>query len=296
MREFTYADIKDAWRRTPRLIPACIAAFLVAAFLWLNLVTPKFTGEMVIGPVSRHGVAARGIRLPLQAANDEKIRDLPSELADDETLSDFARVMQLLTSPEIAAALLADKNLAIEEKLLPHHGVKHALKTAIWWIAGQRVGNGNDATTLSHVLAHDLHIEPVGRSAMRRITLRHPDRAFAMRFLNALYHTADSHLRLQAQQRTAAETDYLRHALQSVTQNDQRRALGDLLAAQEQIRLLLSVDLPFAADQIEQAHAPQVADWPNVGLTLFLALCLGIFVGVSALYAQAVRAWLNASA
>lgn len=261
--DFTYRDLKESWKRHIFLVPIWVAGTVILAFLWLNLATPRYTAETVIGPTSRKGGAARGIRLEFQDLAQERIRNSPNETSDDETLSDFARAMQLLLSPEIAAILLQDQTLATESQLF---SVGNPLKRFIWMLAGQRLNARPDAATLSDILKHELHIEHVGRSAMRKLWLRHPDRDFVVKFLDAL---------------------------ERVTQSDQRRALADLLAAQEQTLLLLSVDLPFAADQIEKAQAPSTPDWPNIGLTLFMALALGLFLGFYTLYALAVQEWLK---
>jgi len=291
--DFSYQDMRDGFRRYKILVPLCVILSLVLAFIWLNNVMPQYTGEMILGPTSQSGVAARGIRLPFQQVNEEKFRASPNETSDEETLSDFARVMQLLTSPEIAAELLANRELHVRENLFPAKGVTHRAKKFLWRLAGQQVNESSDATALAALLTHKLHIDTVGRSAMRRVTLRHTDRAFAIALLNELYKATDRHLREQAASRTASETAYLRIALARVTQNDQRKSLTDLLAAQEQINLLLSVDLPFAADQIQQATAPASPDWPPVGVVLFLSLCAGLFIGLSSIYALSVRSWLK---
>jgi uncharacterized protein involved in exopolysaccharide biosynthesis len=291
MAAFSYNDFFSTAKKHPWLIPISVGAALVLAFLWLNITTPQYTGEMVLGPTSQNGVAARGARLPLEDVQNEKIHITPAEITADETLSDFSREIQLLSSPEIAARLLKDKNLGVEQHLLSSHGFCHGLKLLLWRLAGQSLNADNDPATLAGLLARDVQIDTIGRSAMRKITFRNKDRQFAIDFLNALYKASDAQLRAQGETRTVSEIAYLRVALDHVTLADQRKAMLDLLAEQEQTQLLISVDLPFAADQIQAATAPSNPDWPPVGLVLLFAFCLGLFAGFSIVYALAVREW-----
>ena len=291
MMAFSYSDFFRTARKYRWLIPAATGISFLLALLWLNITTPKYTGEMILGPTSQTGVAARGIRLPLEDAQNEKIRTSPAEITADETLSDFSRAIQLLTSPEVATRLLANKKLALDKHFAASHGVGHAVKSVLWRLAGQSLHAQNDASSLSAKLTRDIHIDTIGRSAMRRVTFRSPDHDFAIQLLNAIYKASDTQLRNQAQERTTAEIAYLRVSLDHVNLMDQRKALLDLLAAQEQTQLLIAVDLPFAADQIQAATAPNNPDWPPVGLVLLFAICFGMFTGFSILYALAVREW-----
>src|SRR5690606_40592650 len=56
----------------------------------------------IVGPTAREGAAARSTRLPASFQDDDTVSLSLIERSDDETLSDFARFMQLLTTPEIA--------------------------------------------------------------------------------------------------------------------------------------------------------------------------------------------------
>jgi uncharacterized protein involved in exopolysaccharide biosynthesis len=291
MAAFSYSDFFSTAKKHQWLIPISVVITLVLAFLWLNIVTPQYTAEMILGPTSQNGVAARGARLPLENVQNEKIRTTPAEMTADETLSDFSRIIQLLSSPEIATRLLQDKKLAVQQHLLSSHGMGHGLKILLWRLAGQSLNPDDDPANLAELLTRDVQIDTIGRSAMRRVTFRNKDRDFALDLLNALYKAGDAQLRAQGQTRTTSEIAYLRVALDHVTLADQRKALLDLLAEQEQTQLLISVDLPFAADQIQAATAPSNPDWPPVGLVLLFAFFLGAFAGFSILYALAVREW-----
>lgn len=291
MTAFGYAHLFAAARRWRWVVPGCVLAAVVFCFILLNILTPRYTAEMILGPTAHTGVAGRGIRLPVEQVLEEKIRHNPAEINHNETLSDFARVIQLLTSPEVARQLLVDDTLAIEENLLSGKGFFHGVKQGMWRLAGQRLETAPGPVVLSQLLKRRVTVDTVGISAMRRVTFRHHDRQFATALLEAMYTAADTHLRLQAQERAMTEIAYLRAALDRVSQADQRKALLDVLATQEQARLLLAVNLPFAADPIQGASAPVNPDWPDVGLVLFFAVCLGLFAGVSAIYALAVREW-----
>ena len=291
MAAFSYDDFFASAKRHKKIIPLSIVITLILAFLYLNVTTPQYTGEMILGPTAQNGVAARGARLPLENIQNEKIRMNSAEMAADETLSDFSRSVQLLTSAEIAKRLLQNDQLQLKQNLMSSHGLMHKLKSLLWRLAGQSLQPDDDATALAGTLTQRVHIDTIGRSAMRKITFRHPNRDFTIQLLNALYKASDAQLRESAQVRTTAEIAYLRVALDHVTLADQRKALLDLLVEQEQTQLLIAVDLPFAADRIQSATAPTNPDWPPVGLVLFFAFCLGAFTGFSILYAAAFHEW-----
>lgn len=292
MDGFSYHHLRHALKRHRRVIPACVTAMLVLALLWLNLTTPQYSTRMILSPVNKDNVATMGLRLSARKALDATT----SGVTENESLSDFARAVQLLTSPEIARQMLRDDTLDIKQHLLATPGIGFSLRRILWRLAGQSLEPTQDAVALSDVLDRDLRIDAIGRSPMRLITLRHADRDFAIAFLNKLYHVTDTHLRLLARKRSQAESAYLQAALENVTLHQQRKIMTQLLAAQQQTAILLAANLPFAAEQLQPAQAPHNPDWPMVGLTLLAAVFLGLFIAVSVLYLLAIRQWLSRSA
>ena len=296
----TYVDLMRMIKRRWFLVAVITALFVLIAIIVLQLSPRLYTTQMIVGPTASDGVAGRGNRLTLQSTDSPLYRGAPVELDKDESLSDFSRFIELITSQEITRRVIRhhpSDSLSILQKLFadqwdaetqswrPPGGVISRLKRAMNWLGrGGKTWVPPSARAATQVLDRNLLIEPVGTSAMRRIVYRHSDRQFGIDLLNALYDAADEHLRDQAKRRTRAEIDYIQRALQNVTFSEHRRALANLLAAQEQTQMMISVDLPFAADQIESAHAPELPDWPPVIPVIIVAFFAGLLIAISVVY------------
>lgn len=288
MTQDPYAIVKQVCKARPWTVPLCMIVFFLMTLLWLRISTPLYTAEMVVGPTARSGVAGRGIRLPQQMQQNERIRPVPAELSDKETLSDYARFLELLHAPITAEALLKNADLKLSDHLNAKRG---GLRRMLRSLAGYETPSEWDASDLAAYLNKRVTVEAVGYSPMRLVRFRHKDRDFAVNLLDALYASADASLRTQARIRTEAEIAYLQDALQRVTLSDQRNALADMLESQEQTRMMIGVDLPFAADRIETAHASVAPDYPSAEMALVLSLVLGAFFGAGLLYLQFARQW-----
>jgi uncharacterized protein involved in exopolysaccharide biosynthesis len=127
-----------------------------------------------------------------------------------------------------------------------------------------------------------LRIRVIGSTAMRELQLHYPDRGFGLTLLYAMHQAADNVLREEAARRSAAISDYLEKQLQNVRMQEHRAVLSELLASQERIRILVAVDLPYAADIIEPPTAPLQPDVPAPWPIVILGSLLGIFM--TALY------------
>lgn len=285
--------VRAGWR----LVAACALAALLLALAGLRLVPAEHTASMVVGPTARTGVAAMGPRMPVHGADGAF--GLAEPGSGDEALSDFARFLQLLGSVPVAARLMADP--ALEQRLFPERwdagsgrwtapsGAAPTLKRLLLGLAGREDWVEPDAEALATRLRRALLVSPVGTGPMRRLTLRHADRAFALELLGRLAAAADAHLRGEAMRRSAAQVAHVRAKLATVTQADHRRPLVDLLAEQERVSLLIEVDLPFAADPIEPPSAARLPDWPDPLVVLPTALVGGLMLGVVLVTLRAAR-------
>jgi uncharacterized protein involved in exopolysaccharide biosynthesis len=93
-----------------------------------------------------------------------------------------------------------------------------------------------------------------------------------------MHNAADNVLREEAARRSAAISDYIEKQLPTVNLQEHREILSEILASQERIRILVAVDLPYAADIVEaptaglQPDSPQ--PWPIIifgGVVGFMA-------------------------
>ncbi|WP_119677589.1 hypothetical protein [Indioceanicola profundi] len=242
-----------------------------AALLAVRLAQPQFTAQMVVGPIARIGPAAMGPKLPTLSGGAG--RSITEPGPGDEALSDFARFLRLLGSVPVAQRLAGNGSLmpgifhrswdAGTGSWKPPGGLVPAARRLLLWLAGRTGWVPPDAQALSEHLRTNLVVEALGGGPMQRISYRHQDRALAMAVVAGVHAAADRALRAEAARRVLAEIEYVRARLTEVTHTEHRRALVALLAEQERLRMMIDVDLPFAADAIETVTAPVLPDWPD---------------------------------
>ncbi|TWA76049.1 hypothetical protein FBZ83_12037 [Azospirillum brasilense] len=261
---------------------------VVASVTSLRLVVPQYTAVMVIGPTARVGAAAMGARLPVLIGR-EAAAAASEPGPGDEILSDFARYLQLFTSIPVAERMMADPLLLRglfpdrwDEEAggwRPAPGAMASAKRLFLALVGRSDWVEPDAERVASALRDRLTVDMVGSGPMRRLRLRHADRAMALRILSAAAQATDAHLRAEASRRSAAQIAHARARLAGITVAEHRRALADLLSEQERIAMMIEVDLPLAADAIEPPAAAQRPDWPNPVTVVPFAALAGLVAG-----------------
>ncbi|MEI6559251.1 MAG: hypothetical protein WCO00_12670 [Rhodospirillaceae bacterium] len=286
-----------------RLVPLLAAAATLLAILALRALPPEHTASMVVGPIARTGASAMGARAPVAMRADMPLSVL--EFGNgDEMLSDFARFVELLTSPAVAARLMIEPGLL--PRLFPERwdaaggrwhtpgGLAGGLRGLLLALAGREDWSVPDSDLVAQHLRRAIIVQSLGSTPMRRISYRDSDRGFAVRLLERLTAAADAQLREEAARRASAEIGYIRARLAAAQAADARKALVELLGDQERVAMMIGVDLPFAADPIEPASASHQADWPNPLIVLPLAATAGAGLGLFLIFAR--RAWREPAA
>jgi len=255
---------------------------LAVAALWL--VTPAYTATMVIGPTARVGSAAMGARVPTLNGRDSAGVAEPG--AGDESLSDFARYLELFGSgpvadrlaadPAVLRALFAERWDAETERWRPQPGLFPTVKRALLAMVGREDWVEPDGDRVARALRDRLVVDMLRSGPMRRITFRHSDRTIAIELLGRIAAATDAHLRAEAARRSAAQIAHIKLRLGAVTVAEHRQALSDLLLDQERVAMMIGVDLPFAADMIQPPTAATLPDWPNPAVVIPLAGLVGL--------------------
>ncbi len=226
-------SLASSWRLVPAL---ALAATLLAA-LALRVLPSEHTASMVVGPIARTGASAMGARTPVAMRADMPLSVL--EFGNgDETLSDFARFVELLTSPTVAVRLMAEPGLL--PRLFPERwdaasgrwrtpgGLSGWLRGLMLGLAGRADWSVPDADIVAQHLRRAIIVQSLGTTPMRRISIRDSDRAFAVKLLQRLTAAADGRLREEAIRRANAEIDYIRARLAVTQSADSRKALVEL--------------------------------------------------------------------
>lgn len=258
------------------------ALALAVAALWV--VTPVYTAAMVIGPTARIGSAAMGARVPTLNGRDSAGVAEPG--AGDESLSDFARYLELFGSgpvadrlaadPAILRALFAERWDVEAGRWRPPSGLLATVKRALLAMVGREDWVEPDGDRVARALRDRLVVDMLRSGPMRRITFRHSDRATALELLGRIAAATDAHLRSEAARRSAAQIAHIKLRLGAVTVAEHRQALSDLLLDQERVAMMIGVDLPFAADMIQPPTAAALPDWPNPAVVIPLAGLVGL--------------------
>lgn len=269
------------WHARRRLLGGAMLGFLIGCMIILA-VKPEYTVRMIVGPVSANGPAGMGT----PAARIQELRRENFTDNGAETLTDYDRYLQLLTSPAMAEILI--RNVPeILPVLFPERWNAREKK---WFLPlyawpGElfnraRGGAAWQAPTpeeLANKLDNMLQMRVIGTTPMRELRLRYHDRGFGQTLLFAMHQAADNVLREEAARRSASIVEYIEKQLQVVKLQEHRQVLSELLAAQERIKILVAVDLPYAADVVQPPSAPSQPDTPQPWPILVFGFILGLF-------------------
>ncbi len=280
--------LRDLFLRVWRgkwIIVATIAVVVGLVTLWLKIAEPAYTARMVIAPAGEAGGGTMGgLSQYLGLASLAGI-DLPSE----QNLSAFDQFAELAKSVTVAERL-QDKYGVLEIVFEESWDAQNKRWQAPQGIVGRVLGRvraffGLPAWTppsskaLAEYLKEELRLTPVGATAMHVLEFDHKDPKFAVQFLRWIHREDDELIREQAQERTSRQLAYIESKLATVTVAEQRLSLVELLSAQEKRMMMITVDLPFAAQIIEPPVASQAPTFPKPFLALALAIAGGLFVG-----------------
>ena len=272
-----YARLQRLWW----LVAVCVVTSMMLAILCLRAIPAQHTASMVIGPTARTGQVGRGVRITAEAS----AAFASAERREGEILSDFDRFLHLMTAPGGAARQMVDSDLLTilfeqewndqAQRWHPPATTGQKIRGVIGHIVGRESWAPPDAERISRRLKREIDISMVGETAMRRISFRHKDPAFAKALLLTLYASTDAIMRAEAERRSSAEIAFLEDRLSSLSHQGQRSALADMLESETTARMMLAVNLPVAADLVESPTAPNVPDWPDPLVVLMLFSFVG---------------------
>lgn len=263
MSDPTLIDLlRDVWRaRMAMVVGAGLAA--LCALVFISVSVPHHRASMMIAPAERAGRA--DIKALLPDNPSFALQYLVNTLGSPDH-GDFMRFEQSLRGAVVSGRLMTDEDL--------RRGVMRGGRFV--FSPSPRL---DSAAHLSEWMMRHVRIETVGHAPIRRISVDHPDPAFAVALLERLYTETDRMIRADLGERTRARADHLRRTLDDVRHPDHRRALLSLLMEQEHILMIAAMDEPFAAVMIEPPVVAPRTVWPRRGLTFALFIVAGMFVG-----------------
>lgn len=239
--EATLGDfLGDVWAAKLFVFLGALAG-LGAALLFLTLAIPHYRAVMIVGPVMAEGDS------------------MAEPLA-------FARFETILRGPAVAAAL--------RQRPAVMDGIAHARR---WqFAASPRTEKAADVT---EYLGDAVRIEPVGGTPLRRVSYDHPDPVFAVALLRDLYGATDGIIHADSRTLAGGRAAQLEKTLARTRNPEHRRALTEELMREEQKKMILTIDQPFAAQLAEAPAAGPRPYWPRVTLVVPVMVLLGMFAG-----------------
>ena len=223
---------------------------------FMALAVPHQGAKMVLAPASPMNMAAA---LPA----GEKRAVAATNITNDMSFTRFEASYKgsavaglLLRDPEITAGLAQDKAFQFS-------------KTEESW----------NPEKLASYIARRVQIDPVGETSLRTFTYLHPDTTFGVMFLQRLHNITDGLIRHGLRKDVNERIAYLNDALSETMNPDHRRAMTDLLMEQERLKMLVSIDQPYAASVVVPAAPAVKALWPDPMLVYSAFIVVGGFLG-----------------
>ncbi len=263
-REKTMEDVWGDVLRTKWFIILGAFIGLVFAALIGFLSVPQYKAVMLVGPAN----PMNGAEVSSLLANDNlfALRHLVQRVGGANA-SDFLRFENIYYGPSIAAQLLEDEN------------IRKGLAQDIRFRFPQSRTERFSPALLSEYLEKRVALEPVRGSALRRFVYWHRNPAFSAYLLGRIHDLTDRHIRSDIREEATQRVQYLRGAIDDTHNPEHRRALTTLLMEQERLRMLVSIDQPYAASVIEPATTEAKPGWPDYYLLFPVCMLLFAFMG-----------------
>jgi uncharacterized protein involved in exopolysaccharide biosynthesis len=215
-------------------------------------------------------------------------------------VSSFSIFTTLLTSTETAARLEQEHHLLAQlfadrwdpttKTWRTQTGPVATLKSAVKNVLSMPSRNPG-VRDLADVLSSTVTVADIGRTGLKRISVRYPDPQFALTLLRMISSEADAVVREQEQQRTRAYISFLEAQLNRVTLNEQRQALVQILATQERDQMLSSVGMPFSFKLVEQPRVLPDPVLPTPVRNVILAAVWGTLLGLLLVLIRLMLFW-----
>jgi hypothetical protein len=232
---------------------------LAAAVLFLFVAVPHYRAEMTVAPAA-----------PMQSV--QKISEGLSYTGQNVTAAEnkqdqnFQQFQAVARGATLSTLLL--RNSAMEMGLNADRSFRFGAQAQAW-----------SPESLAEYIARNVKFLPVGETDLRVMRYMHPDPVFAKEFLRRIAALADGLIRHDVRTAANERIAYLQNELSKNLNPEHRRALTDLLMEQERLRVMVSIDQPYAAVVVEDAFSSSRARWPDAMLVFPAFMAAGAFIG-----------------
>lgn len=239
---------------------------IVLALAAIAFLPKLYRADMVIAPAER----SYGIDLgnALQSGQSGAVQFLMQRLGSAAS-ADFTSFQNRLKTGEVA------KQILDQPTLLQGLFYKDWNEKAQKWDGGDKPSLAQTRKKIQDAII----IRPVGTTALISIAYHHPDPAFAVNFLNALFQKTDIVMKAQLQKRANTRIAYLQQRLKEPQTRDQEAALVAMLKEQEHLKMISAIDVPYAAIMLEAPIASAKSVSPNKTILILTLTILGALSG-----------------
>jgi LPS O-antigen subunit length determinant protein (WzzB/FepE family) len=267
-----------------------ILVFFIAAVFYLRNATPIYATYYQVTPAASSsgsisgklgnlgGIAAlAGVSLSGQGGAASPF-DLYLEYIKSRALAD-----KLAQDPFIMQGFFTDQWDRQAKQWREPKGMLITIKTSVKGLVGQSEKSWQppNSEDLQKVLEKQVNVLKPGTKGpdIYKISLNHPNPAFARYVLKRVNELADAKVRSESLTRATRYADYLSRRLSSVVIAELRKDLSDALAEQEKSIMLASSDSSYAALLVSGIYSDSMAVSPKYIPVLAIALVLGFFMG-----------------
>lgn len=279
---------RAVWRRKLFVAAVC-GSFIVLALWYLRVANYTYTTELQVTAAQ----SSAGDSLFGNAGGLSNIASLAGiDLRSTQTASPFQLYLASLHSREVSETLSTNMELmttifsgewdrATNQWKEPQSLTK-PVRRAIKAILGipNYPWQQPDGARLQDYLAVVIKIKEDPKSPVVKISLDHPDPAFARRLLSVVHEATDAGLRRKAGARTRQYINYLSEKLDAVTVSEHRLALAETLSEQEKLLMVINSTTPYAAEPFGKPASSVYPTRPRPVQILIGAILAGIFIAV----------------
>ncbi len=257
--EKTLFDVlRDVWRAKFYMLIFVIVA-VMAAFVFLSAANDFYRADMILSPATQMGIGGQVTRHVGEGSIQIQQQELESEEAflHFETIYNGVSVASILIKDQnIIAALAQDKSFSFSKNQSP-----------------------KSAKAFSEYLKKRVRLEPVSGTPLRRMTYLSTSKDNAVYMISRIHAITDEIVRGRILTSTNERIRYLNQSLSATNHPDHRRNITGLLMEQERIKMMVSLDQPFAANIVEPASVSERPKWPDPFVIYTVFILVGLLFG-----------------
>lgn len=257
--EKTLFDVlRDVWQS--KFYMAFFATIaLISAFVFLSFAQKFYRADMLIAPATPMGQGMQASSRIAEGSIQVQHDNLQSTAA-------FTRFEAIYDGMSVASVLIQDKEIL---SAINFDRTFEFSKSHTDW----------SAEKLSEYLKRRVRLEPVSGTPLRRLTYLHPNKDFATYMIARIHRVSDEIIRRRILRDANGRIAYLNNALAATINPDHRRNLTALLIEQERLKMLVSLDQPYAATIIERPFVSSKPHWPDPYIIYVVFLFVGLLFG-----------------